>query len=264
MSQTPESLYIDRGDHFESTGLTRGPWSPEHQHAGPPAALLSRAMEQAGGIADGQFSRLAFEILAPVPIAPLQVAARPLRPGRRVELLEAALIPVGAEQPVMLARAWRLKAGTSEPLNDDEHPSPTGPEEGEAGGPMAFMGEGPGYHDVLDWRFTKGGFDSPGPATGWSRMRVNMVDDEPATPLQHLLVMADAGNGISAQLDWNKWLFINVDLTVHLQRLPDGEWIGMDAITRVGDTGMGVANTVIFDAAGRVGTGAQSLLVAPR
>lgn len=259
-----DTLYLDHGDHFESTGLTRGPWSRQHQHAGPPAALLTRALEAAGSIDDGQFSRLTFEILAPVPIAPLKVEARPARPGKRVELLEATLTPVDSDGPVMLARGWRMSTGSSEPLNNDEHPSPAGPDDGEPGGPMKFMGDGPGYHQVLEWRFTKGSFDRPGPAAGWSRMLVHMVDDQPATPLQHLLVMADAGNGISAQLDWSKWLFINVDLSLHLQRPPQGEWLGMDAITRVGDTGMGVADTVIYDSEGRVGTGAQSLLVAPQ
>jgi hypothetical protein len=129
---------------------------------------------------------------------------------------------------------------------------------------MPFMGEGPGYQDVLEWRFTQGGFHEPGPAAGWTRMLVQLVEGEQPSPLHHLLVMADAGNGISSELDWSKWLFINVDLTVHLQRPPEGEWIGMAARTRVGGTGVGVANTVLFDSRGRLGTGAQSLLVAPR
>jgi hypothetical protein len=263
MAQRPGSLYIDRGDHFEATQLTRGPWSPVHQHAGPPAALLARAMEQTTGIAYGQFSRFSFEILAPVPIAPLRIKAKPLRPGKRVELLEASLTPVGADKPVIRARAWRFERGKSEPLDDVAHPSPAGPDAGDVG-VLPFMGDAPGYQDVLEWRFTKGGFDTEGPAAGWTRMRVSLVEGEQPTPIHHLLCMADAGNGISAALDWNEWLFINVDLTVHIQRPPVGEWIGMDARTRIGDTGMGVANTVLFDAAGRVGTGAQSLLVAPR
>jgi hypothetical protein len=262
MPELPESLYIDRGDHFESTVLTRGPWSPGHQHAGPPAALLTRALEQAAGIEDGQFSRLSYEILAPVPIAPLRVEARPVRPGRRVELLEARITPVGSEQPVMLARGWRLARAKTEPAVEP-HPSPDGPEHGEPA-VMDFMGEGAGYHDVIDWRFTKGGFHTPGPAAGWTRMRVALVEGEEPTPMQHLLVMADAGNGISSELSWDEWLFVNVDLSLHLQREPEGEWIGIDARTRIGATGMGVANSVIFDAEGRVATGAQSLLVAPR
>jgi hypothetical protein len=258
----PTALYVDRGDFVESTGLTRGPWDPGHQHAGPPAALLSRALEQAGAIADGQPSRLAFEILAPVPIAPLRVETRPVRPGRRVELLEAALTPVGSAEPVMLGRVWRLAQGESEEL-PDEHPSTAGPDAG-ARGFLEFMGDEPGYQDVLEWRFTEGAFDRRGPAAGWTRMLVPLVEGEQATPVQHLLVMADAGNGISAELDWNTHLFVNVDLTVHLQRPPQGEWIGMRSRTRVGDTGMGVADSVLFDERGRVGTGTQSLLVAPR
>ena len=37
----------DEADCFHATAWTRGPWSFEHQHGGPPAALLARAVERA-------------------------------------------------------------------------------------------------------------------------------------------------------------------------------------------------------------------------
>ena len=43
---------------------------------------------------------------------------------------------------------------------------------------------------------------------------------------QRAVAAADFGNGISRVLDWNEWLFINTDLTVHLHREPEGEWVG--------------------------------------
>ena len=38
----PDSFYKPDGGRFLSTELTRGPWDPDSQHAGPPAALLAR------------------------------------------------------------------------------------------------------------------------------------------------------------------------------------------------------------------------------
>ena len=35
-------------DRFDSSANTRGPWDPGSQHAGPPAALLGRAVEKFG------------------------------------------------------------------------------------------------------------------------------------------------------------------------------------------------------------------------
>ena len=89
--------------------LTRGPWDPGAQHAGPPAALLGRAIERCEPRAGLQLGRVTFEILRPVPLEPLEASARVVRPGRSVELLEASLS--GPEGEVMRALAWRLEGG---------------------------------------------------------------------------------------------------------------------------------------------------------
>ena len=56
-----------------------------------PAALLGRAVEQVGTGSGFQVARITFEILRPVPVAPLQVTAEVLRPGRSVVLSSASL-----------------------------------------------------------------------------------------------------------------------------------------------------------------------------
>ena len=53
-----------------------------------------------------------------------------------------------------------------------------------------------------------------------------------------MLVAADSGNGVSAALDWREHLFINTDLTVHLLRPPEGEWVCLDAVTYVDGVGL--------------------------
>ena len=98
----------------------------------------------------------------------------------------------------------------------------------------------------------------------WTRLTQQLVAGEAPTPLQRLLVMADAASGASAELDWNKWLFVNVDLGIHLERPPAGEWMAMDARTRIGPSGAGLCTSVLFDSAGRVGQSTASLLVASR
>ena len=78
-----------------------------------------------------------------------------------------------------------------------------------------------------------------------------LVAGEEPTPLQRTLVAADVGNGISAVLDWRRYLFINVDLSVHLERLPEGEWVCVDAVTLPQPSGVGTAESVLStDAAG--------------
>ena len=128
----PRALYVPTEDGFEATALTIGPWDPALQHAGPPAALLAREVERAGGIAGGQAVRLAYDILGPVPVGPVRVQASVVRPGRRIELVEAVLTGPD-ERPLMRLSAWRMRTrndGVVPPAGDAApHPAPAGPED---------------------------------------------------------------------------------------------------------------------------------------
>ena len=91
-----------------------------------------------------------------------------------------------------------------------------------------------------------------------------MVAGQDISPLQRVLVVADSGNGVSATLDWRRFLFINVDLTVHLHRHPQGEWVCLDAVTLPEGDGIGLADTALLDERGPIGRAAQTLLIAER
>jgi hypothetical protein len=140
---------------------------------------------------------------------------------------------------------------------------PPGPGQG-AEAEFFPTGEELGYHSAMEVRFVRGGFVEPGPALVWLRMRQPLVAGEEPSPLQRTLVIADVGNGISAVLDWRQWIFINVDLTVSLERLPEGEWICVDAVTRPRPNGIGSAESELSDRRGRIGRGIQTLLFSPR
>ena len=121
-----------------------------------------------------------------------------------------------------------------------------------------------GYLRALEWRFARGGYDGPRPATVWTRMRFPLIPDEEPDPLTRVLVFADSGNGASAELPLDQWLFINPELTVHVHRLPEGEWICMDAHTTISSGGTGLALSTLSDEHGPVARGAQSLLIRGR
>jgi hypothetical protein len=98
----------------------------------------------------------------------------------------------------------------------------------------------------------------------WIRLTVPLVEGEEPTGLQCVAAAADFGNGISGALPIERFTFINPDLTIHLLRPPVGPWIGLAGRSHYGDTGAGLAESALFDAQGRVGRSAQSLLVARR
>ncbi|MFP5370181.1 MAG: thioesterase family protein, partial [Actinomycetes bacterium] len=157
----------------------------------------------------------------------------------------------------------RVRDDGATPADAPPVPAPSGPE---ASRPetAGFFPTDLAYHRALDWRFAAGSFNAPGPAAAWTRPRCDLVEGEPITPLEHLLVMTDAASGISASLDWTTMTFANVDLVVSLHRPPSGEWLGMDARTVHGDSGAAQAFAVLFDAEGAIGRSAQSLFVEPR
>ena len=196
-----------------------------------------------------------------MPVGPVRAEARVKRPGRSVEQLEATLFD--GDEPLMRATAWRMVTGAPD-VEPHVDPPPPAPETGEEGDFGFWPGADVAYHRALDWRFVAGRFDSPGPATAWTRLRVPLVAGEDPTPLERLLVMADAASGISAALPWDRWLFVNVDLGIHLSRPPRGEWVAMAARTAIGPTGMGLCTSTLYDRDGAVGVSTQSLLVRPR
>ena len=96
------------------------------------------------------------------------------------------------------------------------------------------------------------------------RLLQPIVPDEEPSGVQRVLAVADSGNGVSAVLSWDEWLFINTELTVHFRRPPRGEWICLDAETSIAHGGAGLARSVLSDDDGVVALGAQALLVTPR
>jgi hypothetical protein len=276
--EASEAFFVHDGDRYAPTELTRGPWDPDSQHAGPPAALIGREVARLDGGPERRVGRITYEILRPVPIAPLTVTAEVVRPGRTVELVEASLADEQGE--VIRARAWRLREGEVDippGLSSEDGPgtlgsspstlrpgfAPPGPSES-AAGTFPDTGQDVGYHTAMEYRFVRGGFGEPGPAIAWMRMRVPLVDGEEPTPLERVLVAADSGNGVSATLDWSRFLFVNVDLSVHLHRPLDGEWVCLDAITIPERSGIGIADTALYDERGPVGRADQTLLVDER
>ena len=275
---TEEAFFVQRGDAYDPTELTRGPWDPDSQHAGPPAALIGREIERLEGGGDRQVGKISFEILRPVPIAPLRVEARVARPGRSVELVEASLSDSDGE--VIRATAWRLRSAEVElpaGLTSADGPgligtspstlrpgfAPPGAQEARPGS-FPPTGHDVGYHTAMEYRFVQGDFGVLGPALVWMRMRQPLIAGEEPSPLQRVLVAADSGNGVSATLDWGRYLFINVDLTVHLHRPLVGEWVCLDSVTIPEPGGIGLADTALYDGRGPIGRAAQTLLIDER
>jgi acyl-coenzyme A thioesterase PaaI-like protein len=280
-----ESIFLAAGEgRFEPTEHARGPWDPRALHGGAPAALMTAALERIEPGAELPIARLHFEFLRPVPLAPLQLHTRITRPGRRVQALEADLL--AGEQLVCRARALRilpvpgeLPARAGELVREHQDPAIPGPEEAhEIRFALDDLERKSFAATAIEMRFLQGqplqnglpqvdtsSHHSPvGAATVWMRLRHPLLPGEPVSPLARVPAAADFGNGVAALLPFDRYLFINADLSIDLDRRPEGEWIALRARTLLRPAGIGWAESVLHDERGPLGVARQALVVQPR
>jgi hypothetical protein len=209
---------------------------------------------------DMRLAKITIDFLGAIPKGDMTIATRVVRAGKRIELLEGVLSHGG--QDVASARAWRInfQQGRVPPTSDQMPPNMPPPQKQEF-----FAGlENFGYGQAIEWRFVKGGFNDLGPGAAWTRPRVPLIEGEEMTGLQRLLVVADAANGLSAELPLEKFLFVPPSLTVTIQRFPKGQWVFIDAQSEISSDGVGETHALLADEKGFLGSAAQCLLVTPR
>lgn len=253
-----EAFYVSDGDAFVATVHTRGPWSPKHQHGGPPSALMARAIEAAAP--DFVIARITVDFLLPVPIDRLVVRVETLRAGSKVQRLVARL--QDGERVVAQTLAALVRPGAvaiASPANDAALPPPEGGRPFE----FPFFNEPVSYHEAMETRLVRGAWGS-GRVAAWMRQRMPLVAGTPTSPLERVLVAADSGSGVSAAIEHARFTAINADLTVSVHRPLEGEWVGMDCLSIYEPHGVGLADTRLHDVRGPIGHALQSLLVEAR
>ncbi|MDQ3768989.1 MAG: thioesterase family protein, partial [Actinomycetota bacterium] len=256
---------FDRADGgFVAHPMTRGPWDVRMMHGGAPAALLAREIERVEPETDMVVARLTVEFLGGVPIGRVEVETQTVKPGKRFQLVEATLDADGRR--ACLARAVRLRraqmpAAGATPTRVADPLAP--PEHGEPFPGFVERDDGMFYPDAAEIRLAGGEIGS-GALAAWIRLRCELVPGEQPSPIARVAAAADFANGLSWILPFEDWLFVNTDLTIHLHREPEGEWIGLDAQTSVSEAGVGVASARLHDLHGPLGLCAQSLFVQRR
>ena len=262
MSDVNSSAYVARDARsYEPSELTRGPWDPGHQHGGPPVALAGREIARAAAaLGMTHLARLTANLLRPVPIAPLRVELATDYAGRNVAHFSARIH--AQEREVARFTAVAQREHEIELPAQAPPPAPRPPQELE---PIAFPHRVGvvGYHDLVELRVAEGKL-TRGPCAVWFRLRHPLLAGEAPGPIERVAVAADSGNGISAVLDFKRYLFVNSDLTINLLRPARGEWICIDARTLLGPAGGGLAEARIFDTFGLIGRSTQSLHVRAR
>lgn len=248
---------------LEATALTRGPWDPGHQHAGPPIAMVCRAIEQAAaphGLT--HVARLTANLLRPLPIGRLHIEVEADYVGRNAAHFQAGILGDDGRERARFTALVQRETPTALPTALAGHPLPAAPRspQDSTADRMPFGHDTIGYADLVECRVAHGRMFR-GPSAVWFRLRAPLIEGEEPSGYQRVAVAADSGNGISAILDIRDYSFVNADLTINLLRRPVGEWICIDARTLLAPNGCGLTESQIYDETGLLGRATQSLAV---
>ena len=254
-----DAVYEVRGDIAVPGDFVAGPWDAGMQHGSAPTALIARTVERLPSQVPMQVVRLTVDLLRPVPIRPLEIKAEVVREGRKIQLCAARLLADGKEvvrASVLKIRSADVDLPAATPLG-----APLTLPTAERGRlPHVAVRNSSPFISGFDLSLVKGDFRG-GPGACWFRVRRPLVLGEAPTPLMRAAVAADFCNATAAVLDARRWTFLNADLSIHLTRMPVGEWVLLDAETWLGAAGNGLAFGRLADERGYFGRAVQSLVV---
>jgi hypothetical protein len=259
-----DAFFTADGDSYVPGTMTGGPWG-QTMGGQIVGGLLGWALDRHGD-GDLQPARLTVDLLRPVPIAPVSIETSIQREGRRIKLVDAALLQNG--QVVARASALFLRRSAepegqvwSAPVAMPPLPAESDPFDAQVPFDIwtasATSNTGTAGMPPLEW-------EQPGVQKfAWTRMFRPMVAGDPLTPFTRA---AFAGDIISSLTHWSTagLRYINADYTVAISRLPEGEYIGLAAQSYYGNDGVGAGSATLFDSAGPIGTGTALALAQPR
>lgn len=266
-----DSIYELEGQIYRPTAWAAGPWSRTTQHGAPINALFAREIEQVAVEIGMRVGRVTIDLFKAVPLEPLVAETRIVRQGRRVASVECSLHLIGDDATVSRATGALLKpsAGEGASWHTPEFPPPP-PEQASvpsnAGGGVELP---PGFHEKVDVRV---GTDDAGPFA-WMTTGLDLVAGEEITPLQRGTALTDMTLGSQMRMAFRRRaagetgdrartgsLMINTDTTVYWERPFVGDSLGLRPALINETDGIGTAEAVLYDRAGRVGRSLQSAL----
>lgn len=242
---------------YRSSLHAQGAWNPGEQHMAPATGVLVHELSLLSPRPEVRPARFSLDIIGFIPGGEFTVTTRMIRPGRTIELAEAVMEAGG--RTCIVARAWRLATGdTSAIAQVQENPLPA-PEDMDSWSPGQDWGGG--Y--IASLTAHRDRTSAPGHARVWLGNDVPMVAGEDTSDLVKLLGMVDTANGVSLATRPGEWLFPNVDLQIHLFRLPQGRRLGLETRQTFGADGVGLTSSVLHDEHGPFGRAEQILTVRP-
>ncbi|AZG44410.1 thioesterase family protein [Gordonia insulae] len=268
----PPDAHLEPGyEYFQPTEATQSVWASTMQHGGPPSGLMMRSLLRCDPHPAQQFTRVTTEILGPIGLGVNRIRAEVIRPGRQISLVSTDLEvqqPDGEFRLAARSAGWRLRTVDTAGIVEAPEPLTPGPDE-----LTPVIGVTESEDLGVDWgtigfigsieSATVGGRTGDTPAV-WVRPAIPLVGGEEISDLESIFTVIDIANGLGTRLRTDEWSWMNTDTTVHLSRIPQGPWVGIDADMVQGPEGFGATFGDLYDANGFIGRSAQTVLLTAR
>lgn len=243
--------------HYRPTKNTQGAWNEKEQHMAPATGVICAELEKFQPKEDMRIARISLDILGMIHLDDFQITTRIIRPGKTIELLESVFEAKG--RTCIVARTWRLiTEDTSEVAGLEDKSIPSYKNLPNWKGMTRWSG---GYIRSVS-EHIKVAEHRPGKGSGWMTNQLEMVKGEPTSDFVKLMGMVDTMNGVVMRQEIPfTHMFPNVDLQIHLYRMPTGTWLGLDVEQQYGKDGIGLTTSVLHDEEGSFGHAEQILTI---
>ncbi len=243
--------------HYQSTHHAQGAWNAHEQHMAPATGVICAELEQFSPRNDVRIGRISLDILGLIAGGEFYIRTKVIRAGKTIELIESEMMAQG--KTCVVARTWRMMTQNSQLIKGLEDAHGNTPENAPVWeGIRQWPG---GYIQSIEARSHQ---RRAGKGIVWLRTPHDMVEGEPTSDFVRLMGMVDTANGIVPRLETPfSWGFPNLDLQIHMHRLPQGQWLGLETTQQYGDDGIGLTSSVLHDLSGPFGRSEQILTLRP-
>ena len=240
------AFFVRESALFVPTGMGASPWSKKAHSGVSLGGLVAHVLDRIPSPAPMQTTRITIDILGAIPLEPISVITRIVREGRRVQLIEIDFEVEG--KTWLRASALRLRTQDGPALcHPLTHPYPDD---------TAAARKGATWVESIA---VVSDFLVPGPGACWVRFPCEVVAGELLSPLETVTMAAGFGSGIASMVSIREWTFANLDISLHLSRLPRSEWVLIDATSESAGNGIALSNTRLGDRDGMFGSAHQSI-----
>ena len=244
--------------HFHPTIHTQGAWNSDEQHMGAASGIIAYELENFMPRTGMRIARISYDIWGKINLCDFTVTTRLIRPGKTIELIETQLEANG--RTCVVARAWRMVTTDTTLVAGIEDKPIHSPEDYEPWGKLATWPGG--FIQSLIGRSDKN--NRQGKGIIWLNTSLKLLDNEETSDFVHLTSLVDMANGTAPRQDTPfAFTFPNLDLQLHMYRMPKGRWLGIEAVQQYGNDGIGLTSSILHDIHGPYGRCEQILTLRP-